>query len=94
MNDISQFARKVYSIVARIPLGEVRTYKWVAGKAGKPKAARAVGQLMKKNPYPLIIPCHRVVASGGKLGGYAYGLDKKRALLALEQDIRATLLRR
>ena len=71
-----------------IPLGEVRTYKWVAARAGSPKAARAVGQALKRNPYPLIIPCHRVVASGGKIGGYSGGIKTKRMLLDLEQRIK------
>ena len=71
-----------------IPLGEVRTYKWIAARAGSPKAARAVGQALKRNPYPLIIPCHRVVASGGKIGGYSGGIKTKRMLLDLEQRIK------
>ncbi len=75
-----------------IPLGEVRTYKWVAQKAGNAKAYRAVGQILKKNPLPLIIPCHRVVASGGKLGGYAWGRQNKQALLNLERQIKELVL--
>ena len=90
---MSPFAKRVYRIVSRIPLGQTRTYKWVAEQAGNPKAARAVGQLMKNNPYPIIIPCHRVVASGGKLGGYAYGLKAKRSLLGLEAAISEALAR-
>jgi len=74
--------------VLSIPLGEVRTYKWIAARAGSPKAARAVGQALKRNPYPLIIPCHRVVASGGKIGGYSGGIKTKRMLLDLEQRIK------
>lgn len=75
-----------------IPLGEVRTYKWVAQEAGNPKAARAVGQILKKNPFPLIVPCHRVVASGGRLGGYAWGSKKKQMLLNLERQIKKKML--
>lgn len=86
------FTRKVYRVVLSIPLGETRTYKWVARKIGKPKAARAVGQALKKNPYPLIIPCHRVVASDGKLGGYSRGVGKKRALIDLERQIKDSML--
>ena len=88
----SLFARKVYRVVLNIPLGEVRTYKWVAKKSGKPKAARAVGQLMKRNPYPLLIPCHRVVASNGGLGGYALGVKNKKLLIDLEREIRKSML--
>lgn len=85
------FARKVYRIVSEIPLGEVRTYQWVAKKAGNPRAARAVGQLMKRNPYPLIVPCHRVVAAKG-LGGYALGLKMKKGLLELEKEIKKSMI--
>lgn len=81
------FAKKVYKIVSSIPLGEVRTYKWVAKKAGRPKAFRAVGQILKKNPWPLIIPCHRVIKSDNKLGGYAWGARKKKLLLDKERKI-------
>lgn len=88
----SQFAKKVYKAVLSIPLGEVRTYKWVAAKAGNPKATRAVGQILKRNPYPLLIPCHRVVSSKGDPGGYCFGKRKKTALLNLERLIRETVV--
>lgn len=88
---MTPFARKVYQIVARIPIGQVRTYGWVARRAGKLGAARAVGQLMKRNPYPVIIPCHRVVAGNGRLGGYSQGIGKKRVLLDLERRVAAWL---
>jgi len=88
---MTPFARKVYRVVAAIPLGEVRTYQWVARKAGRPGAARAVGQLMKRNPYPVIIPCHRVVCADNRPGGYAFGRKKKEMLLKLEQEIRRCL---
>lgn len=81
------FTKKVYKVVLGIPLGEVRTYKWVAIRAGNPKAARAVGQIMKRNLYPIIIPCHRVVASDNKIGGYFKGVKYKKMLLSLEKDI-------
>jgi len=89
---MTAFTKKVYRVVLNIPLGEVRTYKWVAKKAGNPKAARAVGQILKKNPFPLVIPCHRVVACGGKLGGYSRGRQKKQLLLNLERQIRKLML--
>jgi len=85
---MTPFAKKVYKIVLSIPLGEVRTYKWVAGRAGRPKAARAVGTILKNNPYPLIIPCHRVVNSGGRPGGYIFGSKAKQSLLNLERQIK------
>lgn len=89
---ITPFTRKVYQAVLTIPLGEVRSYKWVAQKTGKPKAARAVGQALRHNPWPLIIPCHRVVSSDGKLGGYSGGRKKKKALLDLEKQIRKSMV--
>ena len=85
---MTPFAKKVYKIVLTIPLGEVRTYKWVAQKVGCPRAYRAVGQVLKRNPYPLIIPCHRVIASNNKLGGYSRGVRLKKQLLNLERKLK------
>lgn len=85
---MTPFTRKVYRAVLKIPLGEVRTYKWVARKIGQPQAHRAVGQVLKHNPYPLIIPCHRVIKSNGKSGGYSRGAKTKRLLLDLEKKIK------
>jgi len=84
---MNTFTIKVYQAVLSIPLGQVRSYKWVARKAGSPQAYRAVGQILKHNPYPLIIPCHRVVRNDKKIGGYALGLKQKRLLLKLEKEI-------
>lgn len=84
---MTQFEKKVYKAVLGIPLGQVRTYRWVAGRIGYPKAARAVGNALNKNPWPVVIPCHRVVASGGGLGGYSRGLEKKKKLLKTEKKI-------
>ena len=81
------FEKKVYKAVLGIPLGQVRTYQWVAKRIGYPKAARAVGNALNKNPWPVVIPCHRVVASGGRLGGFSRGLEKKKKLLMLEKKI-------
>ena len=89
---MTSFEKKVYRAVLRIPLGQTRTYKWVARQIGKPKAARAVGQALKKNPWTVIIPSHRVVASGGKLGGYSKGLKTKKRLLDLERQIKKLVL--
>jgi len=84
---MTPFARKVYQVVLRIPAGQVRTYKWVARKAGRPMAFRAVGQILKNNPYPLIIPCHRVVKTNHTLGGYIFGAKNKKILLDIEKEI-------
>lgn len=89
---MTPLAIKVYSIVSSIPLGQVRTYKWVAKKAGRPKAFRAVGQILKRNPYPLIIPCHRVIRNDKKTGGYAFGAKQKKILLKLEKELAKCLL--
>lgn len=88
---LTAFKKRVYQVVLRVPLGEVRTYKWVAAHAGSPRAWRAVGQILKKNPYPLIIPCHRVVNSRDKMGGYIFGKAAKKNILELEKQIRQIL---
>ncbi|MGH2768111.1 MAG: methylated-DNA--[protein]-cysteine S-methyltransferase [Actinomycetota bacterium] len=85
----SPFRRLVLEAVRRIPPGEVRTYGWLASEIGRPTAARAVGRALAANPLPVVIPCHRVVAASGRLGGYAGGADKKRALLELESSLTA-----
>ena len=85
------FAKKVYRVVLSIPLGEVRSYKWVAKKAGSPRAYRAVGTILKNNPYPLIIPCHRVVRSDKAMGGYVFGAKLKKSLLDLERKFHRCL---
>jgi methylated-DNA-[protein]-cysteine S-methyltransferase len=84
---LTPFARRVTSACRRIAWGEVRTYGQLAAVCGSPGAARAVGQVMAANRYPLIVPCHRVLAAGGRLGGYSapQGLNMKRRLLAMEQ---------
>ncbi len=82
---MTHFAKKVYRAVLSIPLGKVRTYKWVAKKAGNPRAYRAVGTILKNNPFPLIIPCHRVVKSDKNSGGYVFGIKLKKSILDLEK---------
>jgi len=84
MRQFTPFQRKVYKTVLTISKGEVRTYKWVANKIGKPYASRAVGQALKKNPYTIKIPCHRVIRSNGSLGGYSKGVNMKKKLLRKE----------
>jgi len=82
---VSGFARRVLRATARVPFGEVTTYGAVAAEAGSPRAARATGNALGGNPIPIVVPCHRVLHSGGGLGGYSGGLDRKRFLLALER---------
>lgn len=78
------FERRVYAVVRRIPKGQVRSYQWVARRLGSPKLARAVGQALHRNPWPIRVPCHRVICSDGSLGGYAWGRAAKRRLLTQE----------
>jgi methylated-DNA-[protein]-cysteine S-methyltransferase len=78
------FTRRVLEETARIPFGTVVTYKAVAGGAGNPRASRAAGNALGSNPIPIVVPCHRVVHTGGGLGGYTGGLDRKVTLLRLE----------
>jgi len=80
----THFQREVWEITRLIPYGETRSYAWVTEQIKKPGAARAVGQALGKNPLPIIVPCHRVVASDGKLGGFGGGVEMKRYLLSLE----------
>ena len=81
---VRPFHGKVLAAARRIPYGRTATYGELAARAGSPRAARAVGQAMARNPVPLVVPCHRVVAGGGGLGGFGGGLDLKRRLLDLE----------
>jgi methylated-DNA-[protein]-cysteine S-methyltransferase len=78
------FQRAVWEGARRIPYGETRSYGELAEEIGRPGAGRAVGQAMSRNPVAIVIPCHRVIASGGKLGGFGNRLDLKWALLSLE----------
>jgi O-6-methylguanine DNA methyltransferase len=80
------FQRAVWDALLAIPYGETRSYAEVARAVRKPDAVRAVGTANGSNPVPIIVPCHRVIQSGGKLGGYGGGLDLKRRLLAMEQS--------
>ncbi len=84
----TEFMKKVWTNLKNIPYGEVRSYQQIAKEIGKPKAARAVGMANHKNPIPIMIPCHRVIGSNGKLVGYALGIDKKSFLLELEGYIK------
>ena len=80
----TDFQKSVWDTIHNIPHGEVRSYKWIAEKIGRPKAVRAVGNATGSNPITIIIPCHRVVGSNGNLGGYGGGLERKQKLLTLE----------
>lgn len=84
----TEFQMKVWKELLNIPYGETRTYKEVAEKIGCPKGFRAVGNALNKNPIAIIVPCHRVVGSNGKLVGFAGGLDLKEKLLELERKNR------
>jgi methylated-DNA-[protein]-cysteine S-methyltransferase len=83
---VSPFRRAVWEATRHILPGQTCSYGELAAQVGRPGAARAVGQAMARNPWPIIVPCHRVVASDGGLGGYGGGLDMKKRLLALERS--------
>jgi methylated-DNA-[protein]-cysteine S-methyltransferase len=84
LSPVPAFHRQVLNELARVPFGQVTTYGALATKVGRPRAARAIGGAMNRNPIPIVLPCHRVVGSNGSLTGYAGGLDKKEQLLRLE----------
>ena len=81
---LTSFQRRVLGATRRVPRGRVVSYGEIARRIGQPKACRAVGQALGQNPIPIVIPCHRVISGGGRLGGYTGGLDIKRKLLAIE----------
>lgn len=80
----SSFQRAIWKVTQTIPYGETRSYKWVAERAGYPGACRAAGNALGQNPIPIVIPCHRVITSQGKLGGFSAGWEIKAKLLSLE----------
>ncbi len=84
----TEFQKKVWSALREIPYGETRAYGEIAAAVGNPKAARAVGMANNRNPISVIVPCHRVIGSDGKLVGYGGGLDIKEFLLDLEREHR------
>jgi methylated-DNA-[protein]-cysteine S-methyltransferase len=84
---LAAFNRRVLEELARVPYGEVVTYGELAARAARPRAARAVGTVMNRNPLPIVLPCHRVIGANGKLVGYAGGLERKEQLLRLEGAI-------
>ncbi len=84
LTPLQGFGRRVLTELARVPYGTVITYGALARQAERPKAARAVGTVMNRNPVPIVLPCHRVIGSTGKLVGYGGGIERKEALLRLE----------
>ncbi|MFC2072578.1 methylated-DNA--[protein]-cysteine S-methyltransferase [Chloroflexota bacterium] len=84
LSGATPFQRKVWEITRLIPYGETRSYLLVAEQIKRPRIVRAVGQALSRNPLPVIVPCHRVVASDGRLGGFSGGVERKMSLLRLE----------
>jgi O-6-methylguanine DNA methyltransferase len=84
LEPLPAFQKCVLDAAARIPFGQARSYSWIARAIDRPRAVRAVGTALGRNPVPFIVPCHRVLRSDGSLGGYGLGLDLKRRLLELE----------
>lgn len=82
------FRRTVLRELIRVPYGETITYGALGGRCGKPGAARAAGAAVARNPWPVIVPCHRVVGAGGRMVGFGKGIDAKRSLLAFERTRR------
>ncbi len=85
LSETPDFQRRVLEAARRIPFGEARPYAWLAARIGNPRAVRAVGTALGRNPVPLIVPCHRVWRTDGGLGGYLFGVAVKRRLLELER---------
>ena len=84
LRDVSPFERAVLLKALEIPRGEVRPYAWIAREIGRPRAVRAVGSALADNPIPILIPCHRVVRTDGRIGNYVFGSELKRAVLTVE----------
>jgi O-6-methylguanine DNA methyltransferase len=86
MDGVPPFHRRVYELARTIPPGKTLSYGAIAAQLGAPRAARAVGQALGHNPFPIIVPCHRVLAAGGKIGGFSAhgGAETKRRMLAIE----------
>jgi len=84
LRGLSDFERDVLAATRRVPAGEVRPYRWIAQEAGRPRAVRAVGSVLARNPVPLLIPCHRVVRADGRIGDYLFGTGRKEELLRAE----------
>lgn len=88
LRSLTVFEASVLKATLEIPFGETRTYSWIAKRIGKPGAVRAVGSALRKNPWPVTIPCHRVIKADGSLGKYAGKDDgRKKELIELEKKI-------
>ncbi|MFC1998306.1 methylated-DNA--[protein]-cysteine S-methyltransferase [Chloroflexota bacterium] len=85
LSHATDFQKSVWQAAQTIPYGQTRSYGWIAAQTGKPNAARAVGQALGRNPIPILIPCHRVIACNCKLGGFSGGIDMKKNLLDIEK---------
>ncbi len=85
LNRLGKFQRRVLMLTRKIPMGKIETYGRIAKKLGVPKGARAVGQALAKNPFPIVIPCHRVIRSDGTPGGFGGNVALKRRLLSIEK---------
>lgn len=86
LSHITPFQRRVLEATRKVPRGEVSTYAEIARRIGQPKAVRAVGQALRRNPVPIVVPCHRVIASDGTLGGYAGNLRDRRKIELLKLE--------
>lgn len=84
LRGLTPFGERILAELARVPFGETATYGELATRTGNPRAARAVGTIMNRNPVPIVLPCHRVIGANGSLVGYGGGLERKAALLRLE----------
>lgn len=84
--EFTDFELLVYKAVLKIPRGKTRSYSQIAAQIKHPRAVRAVGSALRKNPFTVVIPCHRVIKKDGSLGGYSRGVKLKKKLLELEKD--------
>ncbi len=84
LRGVTPFSARVLAELARVPFGATATYAELAARAGNPRAARAVGTIMNRNPIPIVLPCHRIIGANGSLVGYGGGLERKELLLRLE----------
>ena len=92
LKSLPPFQRKVLLKVCEVPFGQTRSYKWLARAIGEPENIRQVARALSKNPYPVIIPCHRIIRSDGTLGGYILGIRTKKYLLDLEKRINSVIM--
>lgn len=93
LSNASDFQKSVWETTRSIPYGETRSYSWVAGRSGHDQASRAVGQALGKNPLPIVVPCHRVIAGDGNIGGFSGGIGIKKYLLQMENGTSMTVNR-